>query len=86
MRNPKKGVLGDKDYSDFDGAILPPVNAVGGKTEPIYIAKKPNQIKSATDNVGTFDSENADIRFHKSTERVVEKATDKALEIASKHI
>ena len=80
LRNPKKGVLGDKDYSDFDGAILPPVNAVGGKTEPIYIAKKPNQIKSATDNVGTFDSEDADIRFHKSTERVVEKATDKALE------
>ena len=46
----------------------------------------PNEVKSATDNVGTFDSENADIRFHKSTERVVEKATDKALEIASKHI
>ena len=80
LRNPKKGVLGDKDYSDFDGAILPPVNAVGGKTEPIYIAKKPNQIKSATDNVGTFDGENADIRFHKSTERVVEEATDEALE------
>ena len=40
----------------------------------------PNEVKSATDNVGTFDSENADIRFHKSTERVVEKATDKALE------
>ena len=40
----------------------------------------PNQVKSATDNVGTFDSEDADIRFHKSTERVVEKATDEALE------
>ncbi len=28
-----------------------------------YIAFSPNQIKSATDNTGTFDSENADIRY-----------------------
>ena len=48
--------------------------------ETEYAVFNSNQIKSATDNVGTFDSENADIRFHKSTERVVEKATDKALE------
>lgn len=28
-----------------------------------YVAFSPNQIKSATDNVGTFDAENADIRY-----------------------
>lgn len=28
-----------------------------------YVAFSPNQIKSATDNVGTFDAENNDIRF-----------------------
>ena len=48
--------------------------------ETEYAVFNSNQVKSATDNVGTFDGENADIRFHKSTERVVEKATDKALE------
>ena len=28
-----------------------------------FIAFEPNQIKSATDNIGTFDSNNPDIRF-----------------------
>ena len=31
-----------------------------------YVAFSPNQIKSATDNVGTFDAENPDIRYRKS--------------------
>lgn len=31
----------------------------------VYVAFYPNQIKSATDNVGTFDGENADIRFQR---------------------
>ena len=59
----------------YDGTIE---EEEGMETE--YAVFNSNQIKSATDNVGTFDSEDADIRFHKSTERVVEKATDEALE------
>ena len=30
-----------------------------------YVAFRPNQIKSATDNIGTFDSNNPDIRYRK---------------------
>ena len=32
-----------------------------------YVATNPNQIKSATDNVGTFDINNPDIRYREST-------------------
>src|SRR5690606_33208620 len=33
------------------------------KASDVYVANNPNQIKSATDNVGTFDNTNPDIRF-----------------------
>ncbi|EGO63488.1 putative methyltransferase type 11 [Acetonema longum DSM 6540] len=42
----------------FDGAIIKGQD--GGDT---YIAFYSNQIKSATDNIGTFDSSNPDIRY-----------------------
>ncbi|MDY6381724.1 MAG: hypothetical protein SPL98_07425, partial [Bacteroidales bacterium] len=76
-----------KGVADFLGIHFTSAEEVADKVlSDLLEGVNPNEVKSATDNVGTFDSENADIRFHKSTERVVEKATDKALEIASKHI
>ena len=39
---------------------------VGGQ----LIVRRPNQIKSATDNVGAFDSDNEDIRFRKKLNEV----------------
>lgn len=40
-----------------------------------YVVLNPTQIKSATDNIGTFDKENPDIRFSlKGTERVEDAA------------
>ncbi len=45
----------------YDGIIVEDANWGGDQT--IYVAFHPDQIKSATDNIGTFDKENSDIRF-----------------------
>lgn len=50
--------------TNFDGIIVP--------TETVVF--EPNQIKSATDNVGTFDPENPDIRFSLNNVSSVETA------------
>ena len=34
--------------------------------EKQFVVKNPNQIKSATDNIGTFDANNPDIRYSKT--------------------
>lgn len=47
--------------NNSDGAILDTIDKFGYETQ--YYVKNPNQIKSATDNVGTFDSNNPDIRY-----------------------
>ena len=56
----------------FDGMIIDNVydshTADGTITD--YIAFEPTQIKSATDNVGTFDASNPDIRYSLATEQV----------------
>lgn len=45
----------------YDGIIVEDANWGGDQT--IYVAFHPEQIKSATDNIGTFDKKNSDIRF-----------------------
>lgn len=45
----------------YDGVIAK--DGTGEDAEVIYIAFRPEQIKSAIGNVGTFDSNNSDIRF-----------------------
>lgn len=47
-----------RKVSGYDGFIKKDQNG-----NMIYIAFEPGQIKSATDNIGTFDPENPDIRF-----------------------
>ncbi len=61
----------DMDYRRFDtrkfqghdGVVINIANTRKGEADKVYIAFSPEQIKSATDNRGTFDSENPDIRF-----------------------
>ena len=57
-----------KENSDYDGMIVRNVLDYGGgawlgklDTGSVFAAKEPNQVKSATDNVGTFSRENNDI-------------------------
>ena len=65
--------LMDTNSIDFDNFVKEAKE--GGKLQNIkdgnfklantYFVKEPNQIKSATDNIGTFDSNNPDIRYRK---------------------
>ena len=69
IRNPKHSpIKGNIALSEYDGVILPPVNTTDGKTEPMFIVGQSNQIKSATDNVGTYDKRNDNILFRTSDE------------------
>jgi hypothetical protein len=38
----------------------------------VYVTKNPSQIKSATENIGTFDSGSNDIRFQKLTQEDID--------------
>jgi len=49
-----------QDVLGVDGIIERPT-----KTDAVYVALSPNQIKSATENVGTFSTEDARIQFQK---------------------
>ena len=50
-----------KDFDNHDGLILELDDVIEE-----YIINNPNQIKSATDNIGTFDPNNPDIRYSKT--------------------
>ena len=49
--------------SDYDGIHLIADGKSNGVMVESYIVFEPNQIKSATDNIGTFDGSNPDIRY-----------------------
>ena len=64
IKNPiYTAVDGEVKDSGYDGVIIPPKKTVEGETDYMYIVAEPTQIKSATDNVGTFDASNPDIRY-----------------------
>ena len=60
-----------RETGEYDGAILENIIDEGkygegyGWSDKSIVAFNPNQIKSATQNVGTFDSQSDDIRFSK---------------------
>ena len=59
-----KEVLTDAlKQAGYDGVILANDAGSWGRSTDAYIALSENQVKSATDNVGTFDRDNADIRY-----------------------
>ena len=49
----------------YDCFIIPGKDKRTGLEGIAYVVFEPNQIKSATDNIGTFDSSNPDIRYSK---------------------
>lgn len=58
------------EQNSYDGVVIKNVKEFSDRIEGNdYVAFKPNQIKSATDNVGTFDEGNNDIRFRFIGER-----------------
>ena len=62
-------IVGKADNGKFDGVIFENINdswiddAEYGDISTVYYPFKNTQIKSATDNIGTFDGTNADIRY-----------------------
>ena len=64
-----KGLI-DKFLRDngFDGIILDNDEGSFGRRTTTIVALSPNQVKSATDNNGSFSEENDDIRFSISNE------------------
>lgn len=78
IRNPYEATLKPGQFSDpnYEAPIIRQARAAGhdgviirvDTTDPLvadtfYVAFKPEQIKSATENIGTFSSDNPDIRF-----------------------
>ena len=63
IRNPYESIeftdFDDAREEGYDGAII------SGDGMMVAAAFSPNQIKSATDNIGTFDANNPDIRYRK---------------------
>lgn len=51
---------------EYDGVIVKRRNSRDDAKE--FVAPNPNQIKSATDNIGTFSSDNDDIRYSSTSE------------------
>lgn len=59
----KEAITRDLEKHGYDGVIIRTDKGSFGRSTDAYIALHPEQVKSATDNVGTFDKANADIRY-----------------------
>lgn len=59
----KKAITRDLETAGYDGIIIQQDKGSFGRSTDAYIALHPEQVKSATDNIGTFDRSNPDIRF-----------------------
>ena len=60
------------ESNGYDGVILERDDGSFGRSTDAYIALRPEQVKSATDNIGTFDSSNPDIRYSREPESITE--------------
>ena len=58
---------------------------INGEKSSLYVVFDPNQVKSATDNIGTFDSSNPDIRYSADdAETIAKPETQRITEISSR--
>ena len=64
LENRSKDVITrDLEANGYDGVIILYDKGSFGRSTDTYIALHPEQVKSATDNIGTFDKSNPDIRY-----------------------
>lgn len=59
----KEAITKDLEAAGYDGVIIQQDVGSFGRSTDAYIALHPEQVKSATDNIGTFDGKNPDIRY-----------------------
>ena len=79
----KEAITRDLEKQGYDGVIIQTDKGSFGRSTDAYIALRPEQVKSATDNVGTFDKSNPDIRYsdRNSQSRQVERLEKKNAEL-----
>ena len=63
----KEIITRDLEANGYDGVIILYDKGSFGRSTDTYIALHPEQVKSATDNIGTFDGSNPDIRYSSRT-------------------
>ena len=68
----------------YDGIILANDAGSWGRSTDAYIALDPEQVKSATDNVGTFDRNNPDIRYASAQQRFRDALPERAAEYVAR--
>ena len=73
--NFEAAIIREAKSKGYDGVILENDTSNDLEKDTFYVVFAPTQIKSATDNIGTFDGSNPDIRFSKSGEDVDKTAS-----------
>lgn len=68
----KEAITRDLEKQGYDGVIIRTDKGSFGRSTDAYIALHPEQVKSATDNIGTFDKANPDIRYSSRNARDAE--------------
>jgi hypothetical protein len=63
---PSEKMFDFREDGEFDGAIYTKEKWYGFSNVKVFQVERPNQIKSATDNNGDFDSANPDIRYSRA--------------------
>lgn len=63
----KEIITRDLEANGYDGVIILYDKGSFGRSTDTYIALHPEQVKSATGNIGTFDRSNPDIRYSSRT-------------------
>lgn len=63
----KEIITRDLEANGYDGVIILYDKGSFGRSTDAYIALHPEQVKSATGNIGTFDRSNPDIRYSSRT-------------------
>ena len=79
----KESITRDLEENGYDGVIIKQDKGSFGRTTDAYIALHPEQVKSATDNIGTFDKNNPDIRYsqrQQDQQSALEKQNEKLRE------
>ena len=73
----KEAITRDLEAAGYDGVIIQQDVGSFGRSTDAYIALHPEQVKSATDNIGTFDGKNPDIRYSRELDsKYMELAKD----------
>ena len=70
--NSEAKIIREAKAGGYDGLVIEADTTNELLKDTFYVAFQPNQIKSATDNIGTFDKNNPDIRYSRELGTVEE--------------